>query len=66
MKINIISNFFVIIAHYRYPLQALNLIVAVIYNLSNSEVTICKERVIVMSGLITISLYGIRTIFDQD
>lgn len=66
MKINILSNFFVIIAHYRYSLQALNLIVAVIYNLSNYEATICKERVIVMIKLITISLYGIRTIFDQD
>jgi len=34
-KINIISNFFVIIGHYRYPLQAYSLIVAVIYHLSN-------------------------------
>ncbi|CAK4068559.1 hypothetical protein NL53_06795 [Vibrio variabilis] len=36
MKVNILSNFFVIIAHYRYPLRTHNLIVAVIYNLSNS------------------------------
>ncbi len=35
MKVNILSKFFVIIAYYRYPLQTLNLIVAVIYNLSN-------------------------------
>lgn len=66
MKINILSNFFVIIAYYRYPLQTLNLIVAVIYNLSNSEISICTDRIIVMDGFITISLYGIRTIFDQD
>ncbi|CAH1531249.1 hypothetical protein THOG05_130061 [Vibrio rotiferianus] len=47
-------------------MQTLNLIVAVIYNLSNSEIPICTDRIIVMDGFITILLYGIRTIFDQD
>ncbi|PQJ39817.1 hypothetical protein BTO00_20415 [Vibrio campbellii] len=66
MKVNILSKFFVIIAYYRYPLQTLNLIVAVIYNLSNSEILFCTDRFIVVDGFITIHLYGIRTIFDQD
>ncbi|CAH1530678.1 hypothetical protein THZG08_380037 [Vibrio owensii] len=47
-------------------MQTLNLIVAVIYNLSNSEILFCTDRFIVVDGFITIHLYGIRTIFDQD
>lgn len=43
MKVNILSNFFVIIAYYRYPLTILNVIVAVFYNLSNSEDLSAKD-----------------------
>jgi hypothetical protein len=65
MKVNILSNFFVIIGYYRYPLQAHNLIVAVIYNLSNSrDLSAADARAVSRNHCCL--LYGIRSFFDQD